>query len=225
MEKSNVEKQICSKDFEYMQPYLYNNPYALRCELGIGKSDREFSKNAKKRAKEIYNILFSKGVDAVIFNYWMYDYSDTGEAEIRNYDKEKDALYDINEYVKKESKQLKLLLEYQMKYRHMTIENLKTYLESEDEDYGKQRRNRIICFSDGKEFNIDKIIELQLSDKYNFEFGLVSFENECIYSVYDDRGCDVVFFSYDKMKEFYNTLKPYFLSYDVEEMERRYNKK
>ena len=49
----------------------------------------------------------------------------------------------------------------------------------------------------------------------------MSFENECIYSVYDDRGCDVVFFTHGKMKEFYNKLKPYFLDYDIEEMERR----
>ena len=34
----------------------------------------------------------------------------------------------------------------------MSIENLKTYFEPEDEDYSKQRRNRIVCFSDGNEF-------------------------------------------------------------------------
>ena len=205
-----------------MQPYFYNNPYALRCELGIGEDDKEYEISAKKRAMDIYHILFSQGADAVIFNYLIYDYSDTSEAEIKDYENEEYALDDINRYVENESKQLKLLLEYQMKYRHMAIENLKTYLEPEDEDYSKLRRNRIVCFSDGNEFNVDEIIDLQLSDRYDFEFGFVSFKNECIYSVYDDRGCDVVFLTYDKMKEFYNTLKPYFLDYDVEEMERRY---
>ena len=31
---SLVEERICSREFSYLQPYFYNNPYALRCELG-----------------------------------------------------------------------------------------------------------------------------------------------------------------------------------------------
>ena len=27
-----VEELILSRDFDYLQPYFYNNPYALRCE-------------------------------------------------------------------------------------------------------------------------------------------------------------------------------------------------
>ena len=55
------------------------------------------------------------------------------------------------------------------------------------------------------------------------EVGVVSFQNECIMSVYDDRGCDIVFATHEKMKEFYHTLEPYFLSYDAEEMKKRFN--
>ena len=62
----------------------------------------------------------------------------------------------------------------------------------------------------------------------NFSWGsrtvhFVSFENECILSIYDDRGCDIVFTTKEKMREFYNKLKPYFLEYDAEEMSRRFN--
>lgn len=160
MRESKVKELICSNELQYMQPYFYKNPYALRCELGIGEDDKEYEISAKKRAMDIYHILFPQGADAVIFNYWIYDYSDTSEAEIKNYDKEEVALEYINRYIESESKQLKILLEYQMKYRHMSIENLKTYFEPEDEDYSKQRRNRIVCFSDGNEFNVDEIIDL-----------------------------------------------------------------
>ena len=51
----------------------------------------------------------------------------------------------------------------------------------------------------------------------------MSFENECILSIYDDRGCDIVFATKEKMREFYNKLNPYFLEYDAEEMSRRFN--
>ena len=64
-------------------------------------------------------------------------------------------------------------------------------------------------------------MEKQLSDGDSPEISLVSFENECIFSVYDDRGCDVVFMTYEKMKAFYPALRPYFLDYDLAEMERR----
>ena len=35
---SKVEEQILSREFDYLQPYFYQNPYALRCELGIGNT-------------------------------------------------------------------------------------------------------------------------------------------------------------------------------------------
>ena len=34
-------------------------------------------------------------------------------------------------------------------------------------------------------------------------------------------GCDIVFTVYEKMKAFYPLLQPYFLDYDLAEMERR----
>ena len=75
-----IEKLILDRDFVYLQPYFYNNPFALRCELGIGRG-KEYEKTAKRRAEEIYGILFPKGADAVIFNYWIYDYSYDGRPD------------------------------------------------------------------------------------------------------------------------------------------------
>lgn len=79
--KSTIEKLILDQSFDYLQPYFYSNPYALRCELGIGNTTEEYMKNARERAASIYHILFPQKADAILFNYWMYDWSDTGDAE------------------------------------------------------------------------------------------------------------------------------------------------
>ena len=42
------------------------------------------------------------------------------------------------------------------------------------------------------------LIDLQINGK-GYEIGFVSFRNECILSVYDDRGCDVVFATHEIM--------------------------
>lgn len=40
-------------------------------------------------------------------------------------------------------------------------------------------------------------------------------------SIYDDRGCDIVFANKEKMRKLFTKLKPYLLDYDMEEMENR----
>ena len=103
----------------------------------------------------------------------------------------------------------------------MAVKNLKTYEEPGDPDYDSRRRHRIVCYSDGIGFDDRGLIEKQISDGDSPEISLISFENECILSVYDDRGCDIVFMTYEKMKSFYPALSPFFLAYDLAEMERR----
>lgn len=218
---SMIEQLICDKNFSYLEPYFYNNPYALRCELGVGEEE-QWLVNAKRRALEIYNLLFQNGADAIIFNYWMYDYSDTDKAQ------EDDIAvsgYGVEEYARclaeKEAEQLQFLIEYQAKYRHVAVKGVTTY-EDDESEMEKTRRNRIICYSDGSEgFDYKALIDRQVNGK-GYEIGFVSFENECIMSVYDDRGCDIVFADKDKMKALYSELKPYFLEYDLAEMERRF---
>jgi len=205
-----------------LQPYFYQHPFALRCELGIGSTSEEYMTAAHSRALEIYNILFPDGADAIIFNYWMYDYCDSAEAEEDSFDEEDDLTGIIDNRIKCEMKKLRFLSEYQMKYRHTTVRNLQTYDQPGDEDYELQRRNRIICYSDGKGFDYRALLSQEI-EGHGHEVSFVSFKNECILSVYDDRGCDVVFMTREKMREFYRHLQPYFLEYDVAEMEERYH--
>lgn len=220
---SIIEKMIIDRDFKYLRPYFYKNKWALRCELGIG-SDEEYDKNAKRRAVEIYNILFPEEADALIFNYWFTDYSDDGPADLDGYSE-----YDVAERMKSildhEYDQLRFLLEYQAQYRHRTLRTLPTeaiYMNIEV-DGGFPLMHRVVCYSDGRGFDTNDIIDRQIGETFGHDISFVSFENECILSIYDSRGCDIVFATQEKMKEFYHTLEPYFLDYDRTEMERRFN--
>ncbi len=50
----------------------------------------------------------------------------------------------------------------------------------------------------------------------------VSFENNCIFSVYDERGCDIVFFDKRQFRKFYPLLQKYFLDHDITLMKQRF---
>ena len=216
---SVVEEKICSQDFSYLHPYFYNHPYALRCELGVG--DEDYLENAYRRALEIFRILFPEGTDAICFNYWVQDDCDSGPAEEESSEPGETMESILDWQLERAMKYLRFLLECQFRYRHVTVRNLPTYDEPGDEFYETQRRNRVVCYSDGKGFDYEKLIQEEICWN-GHEVSFVSFEQECIFSIYDDRGCDVVFMTREKLREFYHKLEPYFLDYDREEMENRY---
>ena len=200
---SEIESLITDASFSYKQPWFYNHPFALRCELGIGDSKRVYLKNAKKRAFEIFDILFQNPPDAIFFDHYVEDFSTDNEIYTNNA---------INYF----KRNIKFLAQHVNKYEHTVILNIPL-----DEDEDSVQKNRVICYTDSKYPYKKRAIE-------NFSWGsrtvhFVSFENECILSIYDDRGCDIVFATKEKMREFYNKLKPYFLEYDAEEMSRRFN--
>ena len=200
---SEIERLITGASFSYKQPWFYNHPFALRCELGIGDSKRVYLKNAKKRAFEIFDILFQNPPDAIFFDHYVEDLS--------SWD-----VININHTISYFKKNIRFLAQHINKYENTVIFNI---LLDEDED--SLQKNRIICYTDAKYPCKKRAIE-------NFPWGsrkvhFVSFENECILSIYDDRGCDIVFAKKEKMREFYDRLKPYFLEYDAEEMAKRVN--
>ena len=214
---SKIEAMILDRAFDYLQPYFYNNPYALRCELGIGDTKEAHMSQARKRALEIYKILFPRKADAIIFNQWIYDWSDSGSAEVKEYGDNASEM--IENRLNSETRALRFLLENMMKYRHVSVKRSKTYDDPADDDI---RRNRIVCYADDIGFDDLDLLERQIADENNSEVSLVSFENECILSVYDDRGCDIVFSTREKMREFYHLLEPFFLEYDHNMMKKRF---
>ena len=216
---SLAEERICSREFSYLQPYFYNHPYGLRCELGQGDAHEAYMATALRRALELYDILFPKGADAICFNYWLQDDCDSGPAEQDDCDETMEE--NLAHALEVEAKKYRFLRENQFRYRHVTVRNLPTYDEPGDPDCELIRRNRVVCFSDGKGFDYETLLRNEIFWE-GHEVSFISFENECIFSVYDDRGCDIVFMTWEKLREFYHKIEPYFLDYDREEMERRF---
>ena len=201
--QSKIMNMILDKKFAYLPPYFYNNPYALRCELGVGESNREYAKNAYKRAEEIYNILFPEPPEAFFFDHYVYDWSAWDEIFIKN-------------LLKSEEKELKFISRCYKKYEHTVVFDV-----PKDEDEEIVRENRIVCFIGGeKKKPLKKWIDMQFSWTMQ-RISLVSCKNDFIFTVYDDRGCDIVFATKEKMQEYFPKLQKYLLEYDMEEMKKR----
>ena len=116
MTVSAIERLIGDRDFAYVQPWFYQNPHALRCELGQGDDTATYMHNAYRRAKEIFAILFPDGQpDAVIFDQFVY------EIPIRQ------------PYAHKEQ----AFFNRMTARRHVIVPNLRTY---EDEDGEEEKR-------------------------------------------------------------------------------------
>lgn len=198
---SQIEALILSPDFAYLRPWFYQNPHALRCELGQGDGTEAYMHNAYRRAKEIFAILFPNGQpDAVIFDRFTY----------------RQSCHD--RYAHKE----RAFLDRMTARRHVIVPNLPTYENGEPEEEKTYTRDRVVSYRDGEDLPVNRLIRRCIWEQHLAPVGFVSFENECILSIYDDRGCDIVFATYEKMREFYPLLTSYFLDYDAEEMARRY---
>ncbi len=195
---SKIQNLIENKKFSYLKPYFYQQPYAFRCELAVGESFEIRMRNAYDRALQIYHILFPDGkADALIFNHWHYD----GEPD-----------KDFSEILNC--------------YPYKIIRNLPVY--DWDTEYQlHMHRSRIICYAGKINFNYKLIIKNLLQEDFgltNHEESFVSFGNECILSVYDDRGCDITFADVQKFRDFYPLLEPWFLDYDRKIMQERLDK-
>lgn len=218
MAKSRIEKNILNSEFQYLRPFFYQHPYSIRCELGSG-DDEFYMQTARQRVMEIYHLLFPHGADALCFDIWIYDHCFTGAAECETENAED--LEELHRYsIQDEAETMRFLFSFQDKYRHVVVRNLKGYEDSE-EDESFRGRNRVICYSDGKGFDAEKLICTQLEDQSHPLVSFISFSGEFIFSVYDDRGCDVVFASPEAYAAHYNELQPYFLEYDAELMKSR----
>lgn len=189
---SNVIEQIQDGSFLYLQPWFYNNKLALRCELGIGDGN-EYMNNAVCRAIQITNILFeNKKIDAAF--YHRYFYNDGYISDTDGFTLNDDKIVELDKSL---------------------------FRDSDEFDEDLTAINRHISYN--IDFStLESILKNQIECQVNPLVSFVSFDNKCIFSVYDDRGCDIVFFSVEKYKEFYLKLEQYFLDYDRERMKKTF---
>ena len=185
---SNVIEQIHNSSFLYDQPWFYNNKLVLRCELGIGDG-KEYMKNSVCRSIQIANVLFeNKKIDAAF--YHLYYYKDGYVFDTTNFILNDDKIVELEKNLLRDSAEF-------------------------DEDL--TAINRHISYN--IDFStLESVLKSQIECQINPLVSFVSIDNDCIFSVYDDRGCDIVFFSVAKYKEFYLKLEKYFLDYDREKM-------
>ena len=188
----NIIKQISDSSFLYLQPWFYNNKLSLRCELGIGEGN-EYMENAFCRAIQIANILFdSKKIDAAFYHQY---FDNDGCVHVAG-----DFAFSNDKII--ELDRSKLLC-----------------LDVIDDDISAVKR----CISYNVDFTVlERTLKSQIASQINPLVSFVSIDNQCIFSVYDDRGCDIVFFNNEKYKDFYVKLEQYFLDYDREKMKKTF---
>ena len=122
---SKIEAMILSPDCQYYHPYFYSHPWALRCELGQGRSRSAFRRKARERAEAIYHVLFPNPADAVIFNYRLEDWSNTGPALTEAWEiSAEEAAGLLKANIRAEVTQLRFLESMQNRYRHTAVRDL-----------------------------------------------------------------------------------------------------
>ena len=171
----------------------YSQPWFYRNKLSLRcelgiGQGKEYFDNASKRAMKIANILFEN--KKIDAAFYVEYFIDGKACEVGNFG------ININEVIN-----LDMDVLHSVDLIDEDIDTVKRYI-SYDIDFAV----------------LEEIIKNQIENQYSPLVSFVSFDNQFIFSVYDDRGCDIVFFCEDKYVEFYPKLKDYFLDYDREKM-------
>ena len=171
--------------------FLYLQPWFYNNQLALrcelGIGEDKYMENAFSRAIQIASILFeNRKIDAAFFNQY---FDADGSVHVEgDFELNIDKKIDLNR-------------------------NLLLASDDIDDDISAVKR----CIAYDVDFtNLESILKNQIECQINPLVSFVSLDNQCIFSVYDDRGCDVVFFTKEKYKEFYVKLEQYFLDYDRE---------
>lgn len=155
--------------------------YSLRCELGIGEAGGNIGKRRADGRRKFSTFCFAAEWTPC---FWSTPW------RIPRWQKERRNQIHLDLMTRMEKKSLKWFYGWK-KYPHRLVLNVP---KSDDEDV--LRVNRLVCYFDKAERIDFKKLVVKNIDKNIFH--LVSFENECIFSVYDDRGCDIVFADKEK---------------------------
>ena len=177
--------------------FLYLQPWFYNNKLALrcelGIGEDDYMENAFSRAIQIANVLFvNRKIDVAFFHQY---FDSDGYVQV------------AGDFTLKIAEKVNL------------NKNLLIAVGDIDDDISAVIR----CISYDIDFTtLESILKSQIYCQVNPLVSFVSLENQCIFSVYDDRGCDIVFFSNEKYKEFYIKLEKYFLDYDREKMKETF---
>ena len=217
MEKESTKfmDKFREKGFRYEPPFFYNNKYALRCELGVGKNKKAYMRKSYQTAVQIFDKLFETRPNCIIFEHYIYDLTlPLAEGAFENTrmlaDHYREGLDDLRRL--------------QALGRCETIREIDRTDEEMESDV--LAINRFIVYEDKKEIDYKGLIRNQVGIQSKLSkchvIHFISDKDDFVLTIYDDRGLDVVFSSKGKGKLFYEKLKPYLLEYDSERMRKTF---
>lgn len=189
-----IQDIIFQPSFLYEQPWFYNNKLALRCSLENKR------KNPYEIALEISKLLFTDNVDCLFFDQYIYS------------DKLPES-NDISLILNKKHTILKHIEENNIKIIKLNYKD--------DDDDELEEVNRIFYFSN--KIDIGEIINNNF-DTSTPIIHLVSLKHNFIFSIYDKRGCDIVFFNEKEFIKYYSILENYLFDYDKKKMKEKFLK-
>lgn len=193
--EKSMETRLLDPGLAYPRPWFYGNPWALRCELGQGDDVRTFLASAQARAEAIAAILFRDGQPDAVFADMVMTPNGTPWCKI-------------------DRKRHRALT---ARYRSFTVEKIAPGPFDDEEN---ALRSRFFFWRDEDTFDVSAIIAACFDEQAS-TLHLLSRTADCALSIYDSRGCDIVFANPRAMLQYYHVLSPYFLDYDRAEMEAR----
>lgn len=189
-----IEKLLDDPNFSYGEELPFAHIFALHCKPGFGK-DETCTARRRTGIKRIYDAVFQNGVDAVFFDRFRYHCKD------------------LQEKKRKEASSAKRLQKWK-RYPHKTFKKI---CEDFDENWSV---DRAVFFFNGSE-NID-FFEFMLANGVKEPIHLVSFQNECIFSLYAEE-IELVFATKTKYVEFFEKLEKRLIARHLKRMLRAKN--
>lgn len=150
---------------------------------------------------ELFRALFERGVDAGFYHLFLYDRA--GELASEG---------DRAHVLQEEDERFRQFCAW-ANYPHVLISDV-----AKGDGERLLRVDRLICYFNGIARESLPNFERSIGCGEN-RLHLISFRNECVFSVYDDR-CEVIFATKEKYCEFFARFKPYCLSGDMRIMQR-----
>ncbi|MFC0190026.1 DUF3885 domain-containing protein [Fictibacillus aquaticus] len=192
------------------QPLFYNWKNAIRFELGVVElrdyeRDSLYLENVYNRAVTIFKALHSNNGDIfVVANVSDYGYGITPKHKINIFSK----------YVKKKSVLSKLT--------QTTI----PYVYPEDDDEGDCKTHRFTLRCKPSDIKFQSMIraicnqDIGVRPTIPHEIYFININSKTIFSVYDDRGCDLVGSCVDSIRNIYKEYNDWILDYDRNEIDK-----
>jgi Domain of unknown function (DUF3885) len=199
---------------ELKQPLFYNWDIGIRFELGVNYNPNDIYPNCTylndvyNRTISLFKVLHSPKDDI----YIVVDVNDFGNGATF-----KKKLNIFSKYIKKKSMLYKL--------QHITI----PYIYPEDDEEGNYKTQRFIVKCKTYDINYIQMLkaicnqDMGINPRIFYNVYYININNNTIFHVYDDRGCDLIATSPKSIENVYQDYSRWILDYDRTKIEKTLN--